>query len=874
MASRKKTTRLSRSADKAGTGTNGRRLGINLVAPSLLILAGAAAYLSSFHGVFLFDDAKHILQAERIRDLTRLGDVLRGRRPVVDLTLAFNYALGGLEPWGYHLANLAIHVLAGLTLFGVVRRGGRRIAANGPGNDAPTTFAFVVALLWLLHPLETQSVSYVVQRGESLMGLFYLLTLYCAVRATESPRPVAWSVAAVVACALGMGSKAVMVTAPVAVLLFDRVFIFRSFTDALRRRWRLYAGLAGTWTILGVCGVLQGVMSPNRAAATVGLSFRGASPLDYALTQFGVLMHYLRLAIWPSPLCLDYEWPWPTTLENIIPPALAILTLIGGCIALVRRSRPLAYVAACFFLILLPTSSVIPIKDALFEHRMYLPLAAVIILVVVGGWTCLTYVCRRLAINAKTTRLTAFAAVAAVALSFGLATYRRNLVYHDRVAMWTDVSTKRPENARGHYNRGYALDEEGETQAAMASYRQALAIRPEYPEAHNNLGNALKEQGRLDEAMDQYRAALRQKPDYAEAYNNIGSVLERRGEYEEAVAYYRKALDIRPDFAEVYSNLGNALMALGRHDEAMAAHARALELEPEYGDGYVNLGIAWAKQGELDRAINAFQSALKVNPQSAEAHNNLGNALAGQKRYAESIEAYRSALKIKPEYADARMNLANALMEQGNLDSAIAEYQKALAIRSDSPQVYSNLGLALYRKGQFQRAEQACRQAIRLRPDYPEADYNLGNVLLAQGRTHDAIGAYQRAVEQRPDYAEAHSNLGIALGKLGRLDEALIEFHTALRIRPEYAEAHSNLGNALAGLRRFDDAIESYRRALKINPSFVEARFNLGRALMHAHRVAEAVTEFKAVLQLDPQHSAARNALEAAIAQRDSGVKN
>ena len=257
--------------------------------PALIIAAGVIVYFNSFAGVFVLDDVSQIWQNTKIRPPTSLSTILlHDRRPLVTLSLAVNYAVaGGTEDlWGYHLVNLAVHLAAGLTLFGLVCRTLLLRPFRDKYARAAPWLAAAVAVIWVLHPLQTQSVTYLTQRAESMMGLFYLLTFYCCIRAADEKAAPLWHAAAVLACALGMASKAVMVTAPVLVLVFDRMFLADSFRELLRKRWMLCAGLVGTWAVLWGTGVAPGVLSSDiQGSATVGFSFKGCTPLEYALTQ-------------------------------------------------------------------------------------------------------------------------------------------------------------------------------------------------------------------------------------------------------------------------------------------------------------------------------------------------------------------------------------------------------------------------------------------------------------------------------------------------------------------------------------------------------------------------------------------------------------
>jgi len=351
-----------------------------------LVAAALAAWHNSFSTPFILDDDENITLNPTIRQLWPVGPALAppanigvGGRPVTNLSLAFNHALGGFDVTGYHAVNLAIHVLAGLFLFGLARRTLQRpVLRERCGEDA-LPLALAIALLWMLHPLQTESVTYIVQRTESLMGMFYLATLYCFARGMESRAPFWWYSLSVLACALGMGSKEVMVTAPVVVLLYDRTFGAGTFCAALRARWPVYAGLAATWLVLAL--LLLGALEPGRA---IGYGF-GVTAWNYALTESRVVIHYLWLAIWPYPLVLDRGLAMVAHASEVGPFLAAIALLVGGTVyALIRRPL-LGFVAAWVLLILAPTSSVVPVAfQPMAEHRMYLPLVGLVAAGVVG----------------------------------------------------------------------------------------------------------------------------------------------------------------------------------------------------------------------------------------------------------------------------------------------------------------------------------------------------------------------------------------------------------------------------------------------------------------------------------------------------------
>lgn len=609
-----------------------RQIGARMFFPILIVAAGLAAYHNSFAGTYVLDDDKFLLNNARIREVFPLSKTMRGRRPIVDLTLAVNYKLsgGGARPAvdGFHRFNLVVHLFAGLALFGIVRRtlSGRRLGATF-GPEA-AWLALIVALIWVVHPLQTQSVTYLIQRGESLMGLFYLLTLYCVIRGAGSTMAIWWYFWAVVCCALGMGSKGVMVTAPALVLLYDRVFISKSLDEMLRRRWHLYAGLTMTWGVLALCGVAQGVLDPSRSGATVGFGLATISPVQYLLTQPGTIVHYLLLSVWPHPLCLDYNWPVAQGFGERFFPSLATLLLIVVTIWGLVRKPALGFVGLSFFLILSPTSSFIPIKDPAFEHRMYLPLAAVVVVLVIGGRALLRcFAARRRPGAHRADALGLVIAGIAVALLISV-TVRRNRDYHSDLRMWRDVVAKRPSHPRGHLGLGTALFSIGERRQAKGAaadarqafkkaeraFTKAVRLRPNYPDGNYNLGNALSKNGKLAEAVTAFRKSLRYRPRNAKCHYNLANTLKKQDKLDEAVAEYRKAIEIDPRHISAHINLGNSLKLQGLLEEAVVEYDTALRLNPRHANAHYNLGDALRRQGKLQEALEQFELALKYNP--------------------------------------------------------------------------------------------------------------------------------------------------------------------------------------------------------------------------------------------------------------------
>ncbi|MHC4124675.1 MAG: glycosyltransferase family 39 protein, partial [Planctomycetota bacterium] len=445
--------------------------------PLVLIVIGVLAYINTFNCPFIFDDESSILENPNIRYLWPFNKgpapfTVSGR-PIVSLTLALNYAISKYSVWSYHVVNLVIHLLGGLTLYGIVRRTLLSTRLRERFGKHSAVLAWVIATIWVVHPIQTESVTYIIQRAESLMGLFYLLMLYAAIRAIESRRGIIWHVICVISCGLGMMTKEVMVTAPVIVLLYDRAFAAGSFGSALRRRWGLYASLGAMWGLLAIMLWMRPVLFRDFDFTA------NISTLDYALNQFIVLVHYLRLCVWPNKLCLFYGWEPIKDLGRILPSMVLILIILGVTVWGFVRNRGWGFLAVWFFGILALTSSFIALKNLVFEHRLYLSLAGLTVFVVTGGYILLLKVSRRLSKGSDAAAGVIGSILAiAVICSLTFTTIWRNKDYRSAISIW----------------------------------QKTIDVVPDNHGAYNNLGNAFRARGNIDEAVGQYHKALQIEP--------------------------------------------------------------------------------------------------------------------------------------------------------------------------------------------------------------------------------------------------------------------------------------------------------------------------------------------------------------------------
>jgi protein O-mannosyl-transferase len=437
---------------------------------------------------------------------------------------------------------------------------------------------------------------------------------------------------------LGMATKEVMVSAPLMVLLYDRTFLAGTFREAWQRRGRWHLGLFGTWLVLGFMLVCMG--GSRGQAAGFGLR---VTPWAYALTQCRAIILYLRLAAWPHPLVFDYGMDVVQRIGAVAPQALVLTLLVGGTIFMLRYRPVLGFVGMWFFAILAPSSSVVPlVGQTMAEHRMYLPLAAVITLFVLG---LSAWLGRR-----------SLLIFAVVAVGLGWLTIQRNKDYRSDLAIWSDTVAKRPGNARAYNNLGGALaNTPGQLPEAIAAFQKALQIQPNYAGAYNNLGCILANiPDRLPEAIDHFEEALRLAPGWAKAHYNLGVILYKAGRTPEAIGQFKEALRIDPDYAEAHFDLGVALGKAGRIPEAIFQLEEVVRINPDYPEVHNDLGIAFDRTGRIPEAIAQFEEAVRIDPDEAAAHKNLAIALGKVGRISEAMAQCKEVLRINPDSADAR----------------------------------------------------------------------------------------------------------------------------------------------------------------------------------------------------------------------------
>ncbi|HEX3152278.1 MAG TPA: hypothetical protein VHR66_29660 [Gemmataceae bacterium] len=639
----------------------------------LLILCGLCAYANCYSKSFAFDDDAWIVDTPSL-DSPREYFLAMDGRPLLAATNLVAHRLGRNNALAHHVLNVLIHLAATLTLYGVVRRAllsqrfGERFAGRAPH------LACAVALLWMLHPLQVQCVTYIIQRGESMAGLFYLFILYAMQRADEAARArvgrtqeeidyadsdgsrgahlinirwpaVGWYTLSVLSLILGFGSKEIMATAPGAVILFDRIFLAGSIREMIRRRWAFYLAFLLVWGGFTVWHLIRG----SGSQGGIGFGVEAVTPRQYALTESGVMLYYLRLCLWPRGLVIDYQgWPFVKTIGEATPEIWITLGLLALTAILLFWRPALGFVCAWFFLILLPTSSVLPIVDAVFEHRLYLSLASVVVLVVfLGDWFLRIVALGRL----RPVLLTA------VAIALGILTFARNEEYRSRADVWQSAVERMPNSVRARANFAQGLIIDNRNDEVIPILDRALELAPLDTTSLQNQGCAYEMLGDYRTAAEYYGRLANAYPSEVRYWRLYGAVLLVIREWEKADAAYKKAAELSDNEAEHHYARAVALLKLGRDAEADTELGKASAISASWPELVLGMARNVILEERLRAIPDARQSALnwaqlgmRVIKDPEPIHfDSLGLCYAATGDFAKAAEQSHMALLIAPK---------------------------------------------------------------------------------------------------------------------------------------------------------------------------------------------------------------------------------
>jgi protein O-mannosyl-transferase len=683
-----------------------------------IVFITCAVYYNSLRAPFIFDDRVKIERNPDIKQLanikTRLFYPYRQgshnffrndpSRPVTYLTFTLNYYFGKLDTFGYHLFNILLHILNSLLVFMLARK----LILYALKKDS-AFFPFVTALLFAVHPVNTEVVTYIYHRSEGLALVFYLASLLLFTAAIGKNRRL--YALSLLCFALGLLSKQTSATLPAIVLLFDFVFLSDYDPKKLARRWHLHLPY---WLILAGY-ILFRVFYFGQVGDAETDAYTRWTNYSYLITQPYVILRYIGLLLVPSGLCFDhvvapaklYE---ARTLASLLSMTFAFILMLAAYKRKTPGSKIFLFGSLWFFIALSPTSSFLPISDAMAERRLYVP----------GFGFCLLLayfffeLSRRKVFSGPAGRRVMLGLIGIYLIFLGAATVRRNSLYLRPFSMWQDAISKYPANPRAHHSLALLYFEQKEYGKAVREFEKALELQPGAADTHADLGLAYQRQKEYSRAAAEYEKAMELKPDSAETHNNLGVLYKEQKEYEKAAREYEKALEAEPGFVEARGNLG----------------------------------IIYQEQKEYGRAINAYEEALKIQPDYVRALKNLGSVHFALKEYGKTIEEYRKALAIDPGNLEICNNLGLVYIFLKQYDKAAAVYDKTAKLDPRNAETYFNCGYARTHTGEYEKAVENYSRAIALNPGLGAAYYNLACVYALVKNTDKALEYLKTAVEK------------------------------------------------------------------------------------------------------------------------------
>lgn len=689
-------------------------------------------------------------------------------RPVQALTYMVEYHLWGSKPFGYHLTNLLLHLANAMLLYALLVPVTTRLVA------------VISGLLFIVHPLNTEAVTYISGRADPLAVGFLLLALLAYREAKAKPQWGRYRLASLGAFTLAILSKESAMIFPALLVLYDLT------TDPLTRPRELLARIGPRYApylaILGLYAGLRTLIPDLHQVAGGGPTITLGQRL---LLVFRVFAEYLGLLVLPRDLHMERTVPLPISFFDpmVMAGAFALLLLIGLAWWAWSRVRPLTLGIGWYLLAFLPFSNLVPLNAYIAEHWMYLPAIGLFVVVGLGIG----------ALQARgLQRSTAVPLVLALVLYAGVS-IRRNRDWRDEATFYETTLKSSPDSWRVLANLADLYRERGEFEKAIQTFRNVQAMSPLHPQGYLGLGMVYQKVGRDEEAVKQFEMALATYPRSARAHLHLADSYMKMGAQDKAIEHYQFVPELKPQSPVAYLTLGHGYLKARKYAEAVGAFQKGLEVAPLNSLLRGSLGWAYAAIGEDEKARQEYERALKIEPRSAIVRNNLASHYLKSGQWRLAAEQLEEAVRVDPDYAEA----------------------------------HANLGIAYYWMGRAREAEAQLRKALALKPDSEDIKKNLETVTRSAATPEYSLAELEGAVKAQPASARARFNLGSAYGNRGDLEKASREFREALRLDPRNPLIHYALGLLHYQKGERGQAQRAWERAVELDPGFAQARGRL-----------------------------------------------
>jgi tetratricopeptide (TPR) repeat protein len=688
----------------------------------LLLLAALTTlvYGNTLEAPFYLDDAVNIVENPfvRLTDLSSENLVRSGfespcsNRPLPNISFGLNYLIDRYNPTGYHIFNIIVHIVNGILLYFFTKTT-LRVNAGDPEHTCSEILAFFAALIWLVHPLQTQSVTYVVQRMNSMAAMFYMASLLWYTKgrlAATKQEKWLWFLGCLVSWILALASKEIAATLPFFLLLYEWLFFQHGSTAWLRGNLGI---LAGVILVFGLPVLAYTDFAPFRAIFS-GYTHRDFTPLQRVFTQFPVIGFYVGLILYPHPSRLSLLHDFDISRSLIDPPstliwAAAIVVCIFGAFWLARKEPLLSFSILWFLGNLMIESSMVSL-EIIFEHRTYLPSMLLCVSVV-----ALSY--RGLRHHALATSI-----MCIVVATFSWWTLQRNSLWNNELAFWQDCARKTHNDVRVYHSLANARLKNQEIDKAVEAYEKALDIAPRHTESLVGLGHALRQKGDITGAIAVHKNAIAIAPNNGACYNELGADYLGQNEIDLAIPALEKAVGLAPYSYRAYNNLGLAYARQRNISDAVSMYEKAIAIRPDFALAYNNLGTLFLNPRGSQRAEVLFRKALELDPRSADAHGNMGLALIHGGQIEKGIREIEAALQLEPNHRDATFNLARAYELAGNYEHAVKQYKKSLRLNPRDVEAHFNAGFVyLNHLDSNKQAVESFKRGLSIDPNHEKA---------------------------------------------------------------------------------------------------------------------------------------------------------
>lgn len=621
---------------------------------AILIIVGFAVYSNSLFAPFLFDEYFIITENKAIKTGAIFTE-FNIPRYVAMATFGINYSIGKLNPFGYHLVNLIIHLANGILILILVatllkmREPREPATAGSPDKKYNGIVPFIISLIFVAHPAQTQAVTYIAQRFTLLAVFFVLVSILSYIKFRSAPQEdYRYYLLSLASCILAYKTKENTVALPLVLILMELIFFRRAKSSILKRI--MYLAPYFIFISLIVISFIDMHKSLKDVLIQIGeISYETKliTRSQYLLTEFSVMVTYIKLLMLPIHQSIDYYYPlsysffeWKTFISFLLLAGIVCVSIVS----LKKWGNKNSHVAMMsfgllwFLIFLLPESSLIPISDVIFEHRMYLPSIGFI----------LALFCA-LALLDKKIKVYALETVSILAIIIlSVMTYQRNELWRDEEKLWNDAAVKYPQKLRAHINLGIAYARKGKCDEAIQELEPAVLIDPADSKARANLALCYWKKGSTDKALQEYQTIIQLDPSSIKGYYDLALFYLESNNVTEAFNVLVKARSVDSTDPMVNALLGSVYCQTGDVNSALSYFQEAIKVEDDNANVYFAIAICLLNSGNLQESRRNFLKALEFNPHYVEAYYFIGLTFENEKNFPQAVSYYQQFISNAP----------------------------------------------------------------------------------------------------------------------------------------------------------------------------------------------------------------------------------